>query len=61
MVYKFFDKKTGRTVKNEVKLNKELAKELHKSIIRKIEKWKVHSLFIGNVRGAYLVGTQLIS
>ena len=36
MVYKFFDKKTfGRGIKNENMLNKELAEELHKLIIRK--------------------------
>lgn len=50
MVYKFFDKITsGRTVRNEIKWNKELAEELHKPIIRKIEEWKVHSPFIENV------------
>ena len=42
MVYKFFDKKTlGRTVKNEIISNKELAK-LHKPIIRTFNKRKVH-------------------
>ena len=50
MVYKFFDKKTsGGVIKNEVMSNKELAKELHKSIIRKFEKRKVHSPFIDNI------------
>ena len=51
----FFDKTTesgGATfakksaVKNENISNKELAKELHKSIIRKLEKKKVNSPFI---------------
>ena len=37
LVYKFFDKKTaGRAIKNEIMSNKELAKELHKPIIRKL-------------------------
>ena len=37
MVYKFFDKKsTGSGVNNKIKQNIQLAKELHKPIIRKI-------------------------
>ena len=36
MVYKLFDKKTsGKVIKNESISNKELAKELHKPIIKK--------------------------
>ena len=43
MVYKPFDNETSSgTVKNEDISNKELAKELHKSIIREFEKTKVH-------------------
>ena len=43
MVYKFFNKKSsGGTVENETISNEELAKELHKPIIRKIGKRKVH-------------------
>ena len=62
MVYKFFDKKTSsRTVKNENISNKELAEELHKRIIRKFEKRKVHSPFIDNIWGADLLDMQLIS
>ena len=50
IVYKFFDKKTlDGTVKNENISNKELAGELHKSIIRRFEKRKVHSPFLGNI------------
>ena len=37
------------------------AKELHKPIIRKIEKRKVHSPFIDNICGADLADIQLIS
>ena len=38
MVYKFFDKKAaGGAVKSETMQNKELAKELHKPIIRNYE------------------------
>ena len=62
IVYKCFDKKTsGRTVKNEIMSNKELAEELHKPIIRKLEKRKVHSPFIDNIWEADLADMQLIS
>ena len=64
MVYKFFDKKTsaryawsetlaGSGIKNENISNKELTKELHKSIIRKSEKRKVDSSFIANIRSTH--------
>ena len=62
MVYKFFDKKnSGCDIKNENITNKELAEELHKLIIRKIKKRKVHSPFIDNIWGADLTYMQLIS
>ena len=55
MVYKFFDKKaSGGTVKNENISKKELAEELHKPIIRKFKKKKVHLIFIDNIWGADL-------
>ena len=70
-VYKFFDKKTSAArgnefavgaIKNEITSNKNLAKELHKLIIKKFEKTKVQvSLFIDNIWGADLVNVQLIS
>ena len=42
MVYNFLDKKTSSdAIKKEIIQNEELAKELHKSIIRKFEKRKV--------------------
>ena len=41
--------------------NQELAKELHKPIIRKFEKPKVYSSFRDNIWGADLVDMQLIS
>ena len=70
MVYKFFDKKTaslvvkstsGGTVTNEDFSNKELDEELHKPIIRKFEKRKVHSPFIDNIWGVDQADMQLIS
>ena len=47
--------------KNEIISNKELAEELHKPIIRKCKKRKVHSPFIDNIWGADLADMQLIS
>ena len=41
--------------------NKELAEKLHKTIIRKFEKRKVHSPFIDNIWGADLADMQLLS
>ena len=42
-------------------LNQELAKELHKPIIRKFRKRKVRSSFIDNIRSADLVDMELIN
>ena len=58
----FFDKKASDgTVKYENISNKELAEELHKQIIRKFEKRKVHSSFIDNIWGPDIADMQLIS
>ena len=60
MVYKFFDKKfSGSGIVN--KENKQLAGELHKPIIRKFKKRKVHSSFRENIRGVDLADMQLLS
>ena len=57
----FYDKNTSCwTVKNENISNKELAEELHKPIIRKFNKSKVHSPFTDNIWGADLAYKQLI-
>ena len=62
MLYKFFDKKTsGGAVKNENISNKVLAEKLHKLIIRKFEKRKVHSSFIDNIWGVDLTDMQSTS
>ena len=63
MVYTFFDKKsTGSSIaNNEIKQNLQLAKELHKPIIRKFKKRKVYSGFKDNIWGADLADMQLIS
>ena len=63
MVYNFFDKKsTGSGVANdEIKQNLQLAKELHKPIIRNFKKRTVYSGFRDNIWGADLTDMQLIS
>ena len=62
MIYKFFNKKSkGTCIKNEIKLNQQLAKELHKPILRKFKKRKVYSSFKDNVWGVDLADMQLIS
>ena len=61
MVYKFFDKKsTGGGVNISLHFNKELAKELHKPIIRILKK-NVYSGFRDNIWGADLADMELIS
>ena len=46
----FFDKKSsGSGIKNENMSDQQLSEELHKQIIRKFEKRKVHSTFIDNI------------
>ena len=63
MVYKFFDKKSAGSGVN-TKLapqNQQLAGELHKPIIRKFEKRKVHAAFKDNIWGADLADMQLLS
>ena len=48
------------SVKSEIMSNQELAAELHKQIIRKLEKRKVHSSFIDNIWAADLADMQFI-
>ena len=62
MVYKFFDKKSkGSGVNIPLEFNEQLAKELHKPIIRNFKKRTVYSGFKDNIWGADLADTQLIS
>ena len=52
---KFFDIKTsGSGIKNKNISNKELAEKLHKPVITKFNKRKVHSPFIDNIWGGNL-------
>ena len=65
-VYKVFEKKSsGSGVKHvNTKLapqNQKLAEELHKPIIRKFKKRKVHAAFKHNIWGADLADMQLLS
>ena len=60
MVYKFFDKKSsGSGIVN--KENTQLADELHKPLIRKFNKRKMHSSFKDNIWGVDLADMQLLS
>ena len=71
MVYKFFDskgaspdKKSGGAKRVNAKItlqNEQLAKELHKPIIRKFKKRKVYSAFKDNIWGVDLAEMQLLS
>ena len=60
MVYKFFDKKSkGNGITNE--FNYQLANELHKPVIKKIKKRKVHSSFKDNIWAVDLADMQSLS
>ena len=66
MVYKFFDKKSKGSGAKDINTklipqNEQLAEELHKPIIRKFEKRKVHAAFKDNIWGAELADMQLLS
>ena len=74
MVHKFFDKKSASLVDKSTKgsgvttltskslsQNQRLAEKIHKPIIRKFKKRKVHSVFRDDIWGAYLADMQLIS
>ena len=71
MVYKFFDKKSALVTDKSTKgsgvntklapQNQQLAEELHKPIIKKFKKRKVHTTFKDNIWGAHLADIQLLS
>ena len=62
MVHNFFDKKSkGSGVNKKVKHNEQLAKELHKPIIRNFKERTVYLGFKGNIWGADLADMELIS
>ena len=49
VLYFFLKKTSGAVFKGEIMPNQQLAEELHKPVIRKLEKRKVHSSFVGNI------------
>ena len=59
----FFDKKSkgSGVANNRIKQNLQLAKELHKQIIRNFKKRTVYSGFKGNIWGADLADMQSLS
>ena len=60
MFYKFFDKiSKGSGIKSMS--NRQIVNEIHKPIIRRFKKRKVHSSFKDNIWGAYLTDMQLIN
>ena len=63
MVYKSFDKKSeGSSVNTKLApQNQQLAEELHKPIIKKCKKRKIHAAFKDNIWGADLADMQLLS
>ena len=66
MVYKYFDKKSAGSGAKHVNIklatqNQQLAEELHKPIIRKFEKRKIHATFKDNIWGADLADMQLLN
>ena len=61
MVYRFFDKKSQESGLANNNENIQLANELHKPIIRKLNKIKVHSSFKDNIWGVDLADMQLLS
>ena len=61
MVYKFFDKKSKGSLIRSVSQNRQLVEELHKPIIRKFKKRRVHSAFKNNIWGVDIADMQLIS
>ena len=58
-LYIFHKKTSVSSIKNENIPTKELAEELHKPIIRKLNKRKVHSHFTDNIWGEYLADMKI--
>ena len=52
---------SGSCIKNENMPDQQLAKELHRQIIKTFKKRKIHSPFIDNTQGANLFDMQLIN
>ena len=65
MVYRFFDKKTGSgtrvTSKVGIRVNEQLAEELHKPITKKFKRRKVYARFKGNIWAADFAKMESLS
>ena len=61
VVYKFFDKKSSGSGVAVTEPNYQLANELHRQIIRKSKKKKVHSSFRDNIKGVDLADMQSLN
>ena len=48
------NKFAGGDIKNEIMSNQELGKELHKPVVKRLKKRKVHAFFIDNIWDAYI-------
>ena len=57
MVYKFFDKKAG----SGISVNEQLAKELHRLVIKKFERRKVYARFKDSIWAADLAEMESLS
>ena len=60
-IHLFDEKTSGGAIRNENISNKELAEELHKRILKKFKKIKLHSSFIDNIWSTDQADMQLIS
>ena len=60
-IHLFDEKTSGGAIRNENISNKELAEELHKRILKKFKKIKLHSSFIDNIWSTDRAAMQLIS
>ena len=54
MIYRFFDKKTGSVLS----INKQIAEELHKSVIKKFKRRKIYARFKDNIWAAGLANMR---
>ena len=57
MVYKLFDKK----ILSSVSVNEDLAKELHKPVIKKLKRKKIYARFKDSIWAAHLAKMGLLS
>ena len=57
MIYKFFDKKKG----SDITVNEQLVEELHKPIIKKVNRRRVYTRFKGNIWAVDLAEMESLS